>query len=60
MVNIDETAWREDRRKAWLWVTVTALTTVFTIARNRTAQVAQAAVGDQEDPIVGSDRFSAV
>ena len=30
--NIDETSWREDRRKAWLWVAVTALTTVFTIA----------------------------
>src|SRR5947209_13063702 len=25
-VNIDETGWREDRRKAWLWVTMTAMT----------------------------------
>src|SRR5262249_55097093 len=24
-VNIDETSWREDRRKRWLWVTVTRL-----------------------------------
>ena len=50
MINIDETSWREDRRKAWLWVTVTALATVFTIARNRTAKVAQALLGDQGRP----------
>ena len=56
-VNIDETSWREDRRKAWLWVTVTALVTVFTIARNRSAAVAQAAAGDKEDQVVSSDRF---
>src|SRR3954469_10893672 len=30
--SIDDTSWREDRRKAQLWVAVTALTTVFTIA----------------------------
>ena len=56
-VNIDETAWREDRHKAWLWVTVTAMTTVFTIAGNRTAAVAQALLGDKEDQVVSSDRF---
>jgi transposase len=59
VVNIDETGWREDRRKAWLWVTVTAWTTVFTIARNRSAKVAQSLLGDKEDQVVGSDRFSA-
>jgi transposase len=56
-VNIDETGWREDRRKAWLWVTVTALATVFTIARNRSAAVAQRLLGDKEDQVVSSDRF---
>jgi transposase len=57
VVNIDETGWREDRRKAWLWVTVTAWATVFTIAARRTAQVARTLLGDKEDPVVGSDRF---
>ena len=38
VVNIDETRWREDRRKAWLWVTVTAMATVFTIAGRRSAR----------------------
>ncbi|MGO9596409.1 MAG: IS66 family transposase, partial [Isosphaeraceae bacterium] len=39
-VNIDETSWREDRHKRWLWVTVTRLATVFTIARNRSGEIA--------------------
>jgi transposase len=56
-VNIDETGWRQDRRKAWLWVTVTALATVFTIARNRSAAVARRLLGDKEDQVVSSDRF---
>jgi transposase len=34
-VTIDETGWREDRRKAWLWVAVTALATVFTVSSDR-------------------------
>ena len=40
-VSIDDTSWRENRRKAQLWVVVTALTTVFTIAAKRSAAVAQ-------------------
>ena len=40
--NIDETSWREDRKKAWLWTTVTRSFTVFTIARHRSGDVAQA------------------
>ena len=57
VVNIDETGWREDRRKAWLWVTVTAWATVFTIAARRTAEVARTLLGAEEDQVVGSDRF---
>ena len=33
VVNIDETSWRENRHKAWLWATVTSFCTVFTIAK---------------------------
>jgi transposase len=51
-VNIDETGWREDRRKAWLWVTVTAPATVFTIVRHRSAAVARRLLGDKEDQVV--------
>ena len=44
-VGIDDTSWREDRRKAQLWVVVTALTTVFSIAAKRSAAVAKALLG---------------
>ncbi|MBV8523749.1 MAG: transposase [Acetobacteraceae bacterium] len=40
VIHADETSWRQERRKTWLWVAVTALMTVFTIARNRSAKVA--------------------
>jgi transposase len=57
--NIDETSWRERLRKAWLWVTVTPLVTVFTIAKDRSGAVARALLGSEDDQVVGSDRFSA-
>lgn len=58
-VNIDETSWRQDRRKLWLWVTVTEPATVFTIASHRSGAVAAALLGSQRNQVVGSDRFSA-
>jgi transposase len=57
--NIDETSWRERLRKVWLWATVTPLFTVFTIAKNRSGEVARALLGSEADQVVGSDRFSA-
>ena len=57
--NIDETSWRQDREKAWLWVTVTRIATVFTIARHRSGEVAKALLGSEPDQVVSSDRFSA-
>jgi transposase len=57
--NIDETSWRQDRMKAWLWVTVTRIATVFTIAGHRSGEVAKALLGSEPDQVVGSDRFSA-
>jgi transposase len=58
-VNIDETSWREDRQKAWLWATVTAGATVFTIARHRSAAGAQALLGSRDGQVITSDRFTA-
>ena len=58
-VNIDETTWRENRRKAWLWATVSGFCTVFTIAKSRSREVATALLGSKDDQVVGSDRFSA-
>jgi transposase len=59
VVNIDETSWRENRQKAWLWATVTGFCTVFTIAKNRSGEIAAALLGSEDDQVVGSDRYSA-
>src|SRR5215469_14463244 len=58
VIHADETSWREDRDKAWLWATVAGVITVFTIARKRNAQVAQAVLGTQEGPVAVTDRLS--
>jgi transposase len=58
VANMDETGWREGRRKAYLWVMVTALLTVFRVDRTRSGQVARELLGPSWCGIVGSDRFS--
>jgi transposase len=58
VVNVDETSWRENRRKVWLWATVTKLVTVFTIAAHRSRDVAMALLGTRDNQVVGSDRYS--
>src|SRR3954464_10672450 len=35
VVNLDETGWRQEQRRAWLWTVVTAELTVFRIDRRR-------------------------
>jgi transposase len=59
VTNIDETSWRQRLRKAWLWAVVTPLFTVFTVAKNRSGDVAKALLGSEDGQVVGSDRFSA-
>ncbi|RUL83178.1 IS66 family transposase [Tautonia sociabilis] len=56
VTHADETGWREDRHQNWLWVAVTASFTVFTIAPNRSAKVAQAVLGTQVGPVAVTDR----
>ena len=59
VVNVDETGWREQGRRAWLWAATTESATVFPIAANRSAEVARGLLGDKRGRTVGSDRFSA-
>src|SRR6516225_669231 len=47
-----------ERHKAWLWAAVTAIFTVFTIARNRNARVAQAVLGTNDGSIAVTDRLA--
>jgi transposase len=58
VVHADETGWRQDRQRAWLWVAVTTLVTVFLIHRRRGAIAARALLGASAAVLV-SDRWSA-
>jgi transposase-like protein len=41
VVHMDETGWREENQRAWLWVAATTWVTVFLIRRSRGSQVAK-------------------
>jgi transposase len=58
-VNMDETGWRQERQRAWLWTVVTAGLTVFRIDRSRGGAVVEALLGPDFAGVVGSDRWSA-
>ena len=55
--HIDETSWTEANAKAWLWVGQTEDLTAFTIADNRSADVARSILGTDKAKVVVSDRF---
>ena len=56
VANMDETGWREGRKRAWVWTVVTATLTIFHIDPSRGGKVAQALLGAAWAGIVGSDR----
>jgi len=58
VVNADETRWPHAGRTAWLWVVVSGLVTVFTIAASRGSQVIKDLLGEHYTGVVGSDRYS--
>jgi transposase len=55
----DETGWREAGQRCWLWVVVTALATVFTIAPSRGRGVIQGLLGERFAGYLSSDRWAA-
>jgi transposase len=59
VVNMDETGWRQEQRRAWLWTAVTAELTVFSIDRSRGGAALGALLGIDFAGVVGSDRWSA-
>jgi len=59
VVNMDETGWRQDKQRAWLWTAVTAELTVFRIDRTRSGAAVEALLGPDFRGVVGSDRWSA-
>lgn len=58
-VNVDETGWREDGRKAWMWTVVGRRATLLAIRPHRARRVLRELLGEAFDGIVGSDRYSA-
>src|SRR3954454_22372168 len=59
VVNMDETGWRQEQARAWLWTAVTAELTVFSIDRSRGGAAIEALLGPEFAGVVGSDRWSA-
>jgi transposase len=59
LVHADETGWRERRRRAWLWVMVSAWVTVFLVHRRRGTAAAEALLGTLGRAILITDRWSA-
>jgi transposase len=57
--NVDETSWRQERRRGWLWVAVTQCVTLFQVAASRAAAVVKGLVGELYEHVLTSDRFSA-
>jgi hypothetical protein len=57
VVNIDETGWRPEQARAWLWTVVTATITVFRIDRRRSGAAVEALLGADLAGVVGSDRW---
>lgn len=58
-VNIDETGWREGKRRCWLWAVVTKLVTVFYIAYRRNGDVARMILGEDYRQVATRDRHGA-
>jgi transposase len=59
VAHLDETSWREGGKRAWLWVAVTRLVSVFLIRMSRGGQVARELLGEGFCGILVTDRYSA-
>jgi transposase len=59
VVNMDETGWRQEQQRAWLWTAVTAELTVFRIHCSRSGAAVEALLGSEFTGVIGSDRWSA-
>lgn len=58
VAHLDETSWREDGKRAWLWVAVTSLVTVFVVRLSRSGRVARELLGEKFSGILVTDRYS--
>jgi transposase len=56
-VNIDETTWRENKKRVYLWGVATPLAALFHIAKGRTAEVAWGILGKDYAGVATCDRL---
>src|SRR5256885_9080609 len=59
VAHVDETSWRQGGKRAWLWVAVTSVVTVFLVRLSRGGQVARELLGKGFSGILVTDRYSA-
>ncbi len=59
VAHLDETSWRQGGKRAWLWVAVTSLVTVFVVRLSRGGHVARGLLGEAFSGILVTDRSSA-
>lgn len=57
--NLDETATKQAEHKAWVWVAVTSLFTVFAVRLTRAATVVSEMLGEAFEGVITCDRYSA-
>ena len=58
VLNADETSWRSDGEKRWLWVFVSRVFVFFSVARSRSAEVLRRLLGADFAGILCTDRYS--
>lgn len=59
VAHVDETSWRQEGKRAWLWVAVTRWVSVFLVRLSRGGRVARELLGEGFGGILVSDRYSA-
>jgi transposase len=58
-LNADETGWKNNGQRRWLWTFVADICVIFVIAASRGSKVIKATLGENYDGILCSDDFSA-
>lgn len=56
--NVDETSWREEKGKAWLWTAATPALAVFRIDPNRSRAAFERLLGGHYSGVIVTDRWS--
>lgn len=57
-IHLDETGWKLDGKRHWLWVATCAIATLFVVDASRGGKVARAMVGESFEGVAHTDRFS--